>query len=206
MQKDIVYIYSLTHPITNVVAYVGKTDNINRRYKEHCKNTKNLNMYNWIKKIHDEGLQPVMSIIETCSKINWEEREKYWIAYYGLENLINIQEGGAFVALYPVKKKKKEKTALVQEQIVEFKNIDFNDTSVQNTMDEYKKYHLKLILNEHKSIASALWQYRHGKITKASNIEARFLEIFANEKKPEKLFAECLTEYERVQKIFNNQK
>ena len=139
MQKDITYIYSLSHPITQNVAYIGKTDNINRRYKEHCKNTKNLNMYNWIKKLHDESLQPVMSIVETCSQINWEEREKHWIAYYGLENLINVQEGGVCHILNFVKKKKlqKDKSSKMLYKNNNLENLEISDVKKRNEFQDY---------------------------------------------------------------------
>jgi len=204
MQKDIVYIYSLSHPITQNVAYVGKTDNLNRRYKQHCYgNIKNLNLSNWIKNLHDEGLQPIMSIIETCSQINWEEREKYWISYYGLENLLNIQEGGAFVPLYPVKKRK-AKDSVIKKDKNAMKNYirDFCNIIGSKIILTFDIYKLILKLNNHGSINSALSQFKTGKIKpKISNIEASYLNLFMNEKTPHELFGDCLNEYNKVQEI-----
>ena len=87
------YIYALSHPITNEVRYIGKTINIKRRYKQHLydKRTKSYKS-SWIISLKSLGLKPIMTIIEECNDVNWEDREIYWIQQY--ENLTNTQKGG----------------------------------------------------------------------------------------------------------------
>lgn len=88
----ITYIYSLKHPITNEVRYVGKTTSPNRRYKEHIyKLNKTDHKTNWIKSLLLDGLKPIMCIIEECIG-EWEDREKYWITQFN--NLTNLSDGG----------------------------------------------------------------------------------------------------------------
>ena len=86
-----IYIYTLSHPITNEVRYVGKTINIRRRYKQHLYDKRQKHKYAWIQSLKNEGLKPVLTIIEEC-ETNWQEREIYWIKQF--DNLINYLEGG----------------------------------------------------------------------------------------------------------------
>lgn len=86
------YIYTLKHPLTNEVRYVGKTINPKRRYYEHLYQYPKTHKGCWVRSLLNEGLKPIMDIIETCTKDNWEEREIYWITQY--PNLTNSTSGG----------------------------------------------------------------------------------------------------------------
>lgn len=98
------YIYSLKHPLTNEVRYVGKTTSPKRRYKEHIyKLNKSDHKTNWIKSLLNEGVKPIMDIIEICVE-NWEEREKYWITQF--DNLTNLTDGGGSYKMTEVVKDK----------------------------------------------------------------------------------------------------
>jgi group I intron endonuclease len=92
------YIYILRHPETFEVKYVGKTNNINRRFAQHkskkcLEKTGSKKLASWILKLLSNDLLPIMEIIEECED-NWAEREKYWIFYYSNTNLCNLSEGG----------------------------------------------------------------------------------------------------------------
>ena len=97
MQK-IVYIYALVDPRYEKVRYVGKTINLQNRYEQHLYwfDNSNPRKDRWIKGLAKHGLKPELAILEQCNQSNWEEREKYWIAYYrGVHSdLINITDGG----------------------------------------------------------------------------------------------------------------
>jgi hypothetical protein len=68
-------------------------------------------------------------------------------------------------------------------------------------------YRLVLHLNKHRSINSAISQFITGKThPKISKIDESYLKLFAEEKKPHELFAECLDEYNRLQEINNKLK
>lgn len=86
-----IYIYTLSHPITNEVRYVGKTINVNRRFKQHLYDKRHSHKASWVKSLKSEGLKPIMTIVETCTD-NWQEREIYWISQY--DNLTNFKQGG----------------------------------------------------------------------------------------------------------------
>jgi hypothetical protein len=93
------YIYTLSHPITNEIRYVGKSTRIKRRQTEHqskwfCEKRPN-HKNNWCLKLIKEGLKPILTIIDETED-NWQELEKYWIKYYKDKgfNLLNHTEGG----------------------------------------------------------------------------------------------------------------
>lgn len=89
-------IYKLLDPITNEIRYIGKTKNaLLKRYKEHiyrAKQEHDSHVYCWIRKLLKDNLKPIIELVEECTEENWEEREKYWIAYY--PNLTNVSKGG----------------------------------------------------------------------------------------------------------------
>lgn len=78
------YIYKITNDINDKV-YIGKTYNtIEERWREHCKDSKKERdkkrpLYNAMNKYGIENFH--IKLIEETS--NPEEREKYWIEYYG---------------------------------------------------------------------------------------------------------------------------
>ena len=100
------YIYTLSHPITNEVRYVGKTINIARRYKQHLYDKRKSHKASWVKSLKNEGLKPVMTIVETCEG-EWQEREKFWISQY--DNLTNLKDGGGVDYVRTTSEETKEK-------------------------------------------------------------------------------------------------
>lgn len=78
------YIYKITNDINNKV-YIGKTEfSVEKRFSEHCKDAfreqkEQRPLYNAMKKYGVEHFH-IEEIEETD---NPEEREKYWIEYYG---------------------------------------------------------------------------------------------------------------------------
>jgi group I intron endonuclease len=88
----IIYIYTLKHPITNEVRYVGKTNNPTRRYYDHLYRKVKTYKGNWVRSVLNEGLKPLFEVIEECNETNWEERERYWITQF--DNLTNSTSGG----------------------------------------------------------------------------------------------------------------
>ena len=91
-----IYIYTLSHPITKEIRYVGQTTNIIRRFKTHLSssNRKNSDSYythkaRWIRKILNEGLIPIVEIIDTCySLVESNNKERYYIEKLTNEGLI----------------------------------------------------------------------------------------------------------------------
>ena len=97
--KNKVYIYGLKCPETGIIRYVGKSKKPKSRYSAHLSHTKakrydNMHLYRWIAKLLRNGLKPELVILDTCNNENWKEKEKEWISKIGLENLLNMNEGG----------------------------------------------------------------------------------------------------------------
>ena len=92
------YIYVLKCPISFEVKYVGKANNPKLRYYSHLNTSKSASSYkkNWIKKLKDKNLKPILEIIAEVPISSWKEYEKYYIRYYkslGCE-LTNLGTGG----------------------------------------------------------------------------------------------------------------
>ena len=94
-----IYIYALKCPEKDVIRYIGKSKKPKSRYSAHLSHTKakrydNIHLYRWIAKLLKNDLKPELVILDTCSSENWKEKEKEWIAKIGLENLLNMNDGG----------------------------------------------------------------------------------------------------------------
>lgn len=96
------YIYELIDPITNKTMYIGKTKDIDRRYKNHlyCNRGKESKVnYKklWIKSLIDNNLEPIINVLDIVSYEDQNYWEKFYIALYkswGIE-LLNMTSGGS---------------------------------------------------------------------------------------------------------------
>lgn len=89
------YIYALLDPDTEVVRYVGKSDNPERRLLRHLGfyEKKETHKTRWLRKLVNEGKRPLLKILEEVSIEEWGDKERYWISMYK-ENLTNTADGG----------------------------------------------------------------------------------------------------------------
>lgn len=96
----ITFIYALKCPEDNIVKYVGKSTDVNKRVVKHLShaidNPQLEGKPKWLRELHEKGLSPIVGIIEVCNDSNWEEREIYWISRYKQvnPNLFNKAKGG----------------------------------------------------------------------------------------------------------------
>ncbi len=110
-------IYTLSHPTTNEIRYVGFTTlNLSVRLKTHIYDSKkrNTHTYSWFKQLKINNLIPKIELLEECCIDNWRELECYWI--YQLRawgyNLTNLAEGGMGNPIMDKERKKKISDAL----------------------------------------------------------------------------------------------
>jgi excinuclease UvrABC nuclease subunit len=92
-----IYIYTLSHPLTGEVRYIGKTVNLRRRLSEHCtKKNYHCKKSEWVKALLSQGLRPVILVIDEVEKEFVNETEQYWISQFKTWdfNLLNTQKGG----------------------------------------------------------------------------------------------------------------
>lgn len=130
------YIYTLSHPETGEIRYVGKTTNLKRRAYQHfnvkiCKKLGNKHLGNWLLSILNSNLKPILEIIEECTD-NWVESEQYWIEQFKSWdfNLLNVTKGGEGFG-YKHSEESKRKMSLVQ------KGLPRNFT--KETLEEKRK-------------------------------------------------------------------
>ncbi len=92
---SIVYVYTLCHPATMEVRYVGVTRFPESRQKSHCRPCKTMKG-RWVQSLRADKLKPKLIVIEEVPEAEWQEREQYWIAEYRRRGarLTNGDEGG----------------------------------------------------------------------------------------------------------------
>lgn len=108
------YIYTLEHPITNEIRYIGKTNNLKLRFNRHNCPTGTTHKENWIKSLKKDNLKPIMNILEEFdNEKTCYQSEVYWISQFKTWgfNLVNIHEGGKEKYSNPMKKEIKEKVS-----------------------------------------------------------------------------------------------
>jgi hypothetical protein len=98
-------IYGLFDPRSpGMIMYVGK--GLAARAQSHWKkflvngDAINFLVRRWLGKLKTEGIEPSWRFLEE-NVTNWEERERYWIAYWRDKNpeLCNVSNGGNYVRL-----------------------------------------------------------------------------------------------------------
>ncbi len=93
----IVKIYTLAHPVTKEIRYIGKTRySLSDRLCKHMITYERNHRANWIRMLKKEGLKPIIELLQEVPEDQWIECEKYWIAQFKAWGfrLLNLTEGG----------------------------------------------------------------------------------------------------------------
>jgi len=77
------FIYSISDPLTGLAYYIGATSCLKRRRKEHLGKKRGL-VYQWISSLSKKGLDPEFNIIDTDISCNWRESELFHIKMYAI--------------------------------------------------------------------------------------------------------------------------
>lgn len=75
-------IYNIVDPVSEMVLYVGKTNNIEKRKQQHLANSHNTALRKRIKTILKRGNEPIFNVLEVCEPFNFSEIEKKWILHF----------------------------------------------------------------------------------------------------------------------------
>ncbi len=92
------YIYTISHPFTNEVVYVGCTKNIKSRAASHCNSKNESAIANWIRALADQFILPKIDTIEVCESEDMLYLEGYWInqlQQWGFK-LLNVNNANYF--------------------------------------------------------------------------------------------------------------
>lgn len=94
------FIYTLTCPLTKQIKYVGKSNDIKNRVKQHIYRIKHTDIIlekdKWIKDLLSKGLKPIIDILDEVPVKEWDYWERFWIltiTSWGFD-LVNIRKGG----------------------------------------------------------------------------------------------------------------
>jgi hypothetical protein len=90
-------IYTLAHPLTNEIRYIGKTKySLKTRLCKHLITYEKNHRANWIRKLQKENLKPIIELLEEVDEDNWKSAEIYWIFQFRTWGfrLLNATEGG----------------------------------------------------------------------------------------------------------------
>lgn len=74
------HIYTLAHPETGVIRYVGKANNLAHRFALHIRKDEVTAKSKWIQSLKKKGLMPQMEVLDIVPIQDWQFWEIYWIA------------------------------------------------------------------------------------------------------------------------------
>jgi DNA-binding XRE family transcriptional regulator len=75
-------IYGLRCPKTDEYRYIGKSSSGLRRAKSHLTFSHNESVNVWVMELRDDGLAPLIDVLENCKEDELLEKEKFWIQFY----------------------------------------------------------------------------------------------------------------------------
>lgn len=80
-QPGFAYIYTLAHPLSGDVRYVGKSINPRQRLKNHLRGaTMRTRKDYWVRSLLRDGLTPIIEVLDLVPDDEWDFWECYWIA------------------------------------------------------------------------------------------------------------------------------
>lgn len=85
----VIYIYTLTDPLTNEIRYVGKTiQKPEKRYAQHITSAKKRKTYVniWVDDLLKDNLKPILNVIDHCVDCDWVKLESSWVRKIFEEN------------------------------------------------------------------------------------------------------------------------
>lgn len=93
------FIYTLSDPRSLGIRYVGKTDNLRRRFNSHMSYAGSTHIARWIQSLKKIGLKPIMKVLETIydpEELYWQQCERLWIKVLRETgcDLTNLDSGG----------------------------------------------------------------------------------------------------------------
>lgn len=145
-----IIIYTLSHPVTNEVRYVGKTNQaLNKRLSDHhfCKHNKHKS--NWLKGLRKNGLVAKIEELVVVDQDNWIDEERFYIGYFKFLGfrLLNICEGGEGVTFTQEVKDKisrsntgKMRSRETKERISQLNKLGIIGTRGKSHSEDHKKY------------------------------------------------------------------
>lgn len=74
------YIYGLFDPETGAIRYIGRSWNVDNRYKSHCFTRDRSPKAQWVKSLAAQGQRPDVAVLQECADANEAKTAEYdWI-------------------------------------------------------------------------------------------------------------------------------
>jgi hypothetical protein len=92
-----IFIYGLYDVKNNIIRYIGKSVNVEKRYRSHLSETNRVKNHknDWINSVKKSGSKLGFTILDICNESDWKEKEREWIIKLRKENdLVNYTDGG----------------------------------------------------------------------------------------------------------------
>jgi hypothetical protein len=167
-----VFIYALCDPRDGAIRYVGKTNNLARRLKNHRNEKKEFHKSHWLKLLTSLQLNPIIRILEETCESCWRDRERWWIKHcreIGCD-LTNHTDGGDGVSgLDAEARKKVSKATTIRMNDPEFRRKIFTPiraAKISQALSGKPKSpeHVAKLIQNHRG-----WKHREDSKAKISN-------------------------------------
>lgn len=169
-----VQIYTLSHPVTNEIRYVGRTiKKLSYRLYQHIYNCNKNNYHsaNWIKAILKQGLKPKIELLDTCDESNWDILEQYWISQFKAWGfrLTNDCAGGRG-NLSPSFDTRKKIAEATQKPIIQYSNegsfiTEYKSiTEASKTTGVRQAQIIRFLRTSNVSARNYIWKYKQDEI------------------------------------------
>lgn len=89
-------IYTLADPVSGDIRYVGKANDVAKRYRLHVRKDEHTLKSRWIAGLKKRGLLPVVEVLDVVPRSEWQFWEQHWIQVvrgWGFR-LVNGDNGG----------------------------------------------------------------------------------------------------------------
>ena len=169
------FIYTLSCPTTNEIRYVGKSNDVKNRVKQHIYRVKKLNEYIhdkdiWINELTCKGLKPKIEILDEVLLSEWDYWERFWILIimsWGF-NLTNIRKGGNGYGFH-----QKETIEKIRKSQSGKNNAMYGKKSKAHTGRVLSEEHKKKLSESKKGVKNAMYGKTHTEETKRKISEAK---------------------------------
>ena len=96
MSENAAIIYMLIDPSTDEVRYIGKANDVLKRFRQHLCSKAHFPLYNWINKLNSRGEAPRVASLSRVLQKDWQETECLWIEWWKRQGapLLNATNGG----------------------------------------------------------------------------------------------------------------
>lgn len=118
-EEKLIHIYYLSHPETGEIKYIGKANDIQKRFKSHLRDAKRRHrpVCKWIRELLAIQLVPKITLIKSVPFLEWEQAEKDAIAEYRkTHKLLNLADGGSHIFTSLEDRRKQGRSSAIKRQ------------------------------------------------------------------------------------------